>query len=728
MDHLSTAGVQRRSPYRAVAALALAAILFVVDTLVPFGFAVAVLYVVVVLVAGGFGARSITLWTAAGCVGLTVLSYLLAHGDTVFDVALARVIVSLAAIGITTLLTLQNQAVEGALQERARLLDLAQDAIFVRDMSGAVTYWNRGAARLYGWEPAEVVGKIAPQLLHTQFPEPLEQIRQRLLDDGQWDGEIINTRRDGTQVTVAARWSLLRNGRGLPLAVLETNNDITESRRAEDRIRSAELELRLAINTIPAMIWRMDAAGAVDYTNRRWADYVGAEALATLGGNWQAAVVPEDRARVAESVAALLAGGETGEFEARLRRVDGAVRWFLLSAAPLHQDGQVVSWYATAIDIEQRRTAEDALRRTQAQLIDAQTMSQMGSFSFAIGCSDSVWSDEAARIGGFASGAGLTTEMALARTHPDDLARVMACFAEAARGEADIDHVNRLLLPDGTIKYVHVFGRRILDETGQAEVVGAIQDVTAAKRAEQALDEMRAELAHVTRVATLGELTASIAHEVNQPLAGIVTNGQAGLRWLGRATPDLEEVRAAVTRMISDAQRASDVVRRLRDLAKKATPQTAALDINEMIGDAVAVVQRELLNHRVALHLDLAPEVPAVAGDRIQLQQVIINLMVNGMQAMEARSDRPRQLVLQSRLDGGTDVEITVTDTGSGIAPEDMARLFNPFFTTKSQGMGMGLSICRSIVEAHGGRVWASTPAGAGACFHVALPVPGAQA
>ena len=241
-----------------------------------------------------------------------------------------------------------------------------------------------------------------------------------------------------------------------------------------------------------------------------------------------------------------------------------------------------------------------------------------------------------------------------------------------------------------------------------------------AEQAEQALHKTQMELAHVARVATLGELAASIAHEVNQPLAAIVTNGEVGLQWLNHEVPDLAEVREAVGSMISNGRRASEIIHRLRALSRKTETHKVAVDINDAISEVIPLVQQEVLAHRVLLRLDLAPALPAVLGDRVQLQQVIINLIVNGMEAMAPVSGR-RDLGVRSRLDESGQVVVAVEDSGVGIDPENAQRLFNAFFTTKPSGMGMGLSICRSIIENHEGKLWASPNAGPGATFQFAL-------
>jgi C4-dicarboxylate-specific signal transduction histidine kinase len=249
------------------------------------------------------------------------------------------------------------------------------------------------------------------------------------------------------------------------------------------------------------------------------------------------------------------------------------------------------------------------------------------------------------------------------------------------------------------------------------------RDLTEHMLASEALREAQMELAHVTRVTTLGELTASIAHEVNQPLAAVVANAEACLRWLGHGTPDLDAARRSVEWIIDDGNRASEVIRRVRALANKADIEKVPLDVNDVVRETIALVQRELISQQVSLRMELAPALPTILGDRVQLQQVIINLVMNGIEAMQSLTNRPRELLVRSRQDETQQVLVSVTDCGVGISVEDADRLFNPFFTTKSNGMGMGLSICRSIMEAHGGRLWATANVPQGATFQFTLPV-----
>jgi len=579
-----------------VTAIAFAAAIFVVDTFTPLGIAVAALYAVVVLMAGRFLERRGVLVVAFACMALTVLAYLIQHGTT-YGPSLVRCIVSLIAIAITTFLALKSQAAAAMLREQANLLETTHDAIIVRDLNEVITFWNRGAERLYEWSSEEAIGKVSHELLRTEFPAALDDLKSALANADRLEVELVHTRRDGSKVVVASRWSVRRDGAGRPIGTLETNNDITK-----------------------------------------------------------------------------------------------------------------------------RKEAEDALRRSEAYLAEAQMLSQTGSFAWDVATGKVAWSDETYRIFEYNPTREPSIEVVLERTHPEDRAQLSQFLGALSPEQKAWSVEHRLLLPSGAVKHIRVVAHAS-DGADRFEYVGAVMDVTENKRAQEALQQAQAELAHVTRVTTLGELTASIAHEVNQPLAAIVTNGDASLRWLDADPPNLAEARAAIERMIRDGNRASEVIRRLRDMTRKTGPQMAPIDINDVIGDVVAFVQRELMTNRVRLHLDLAASPALIVGDKVQLQQVIINLVMNGIEAMAPVPVGARELTIRSRADGSEQVLVAVQDSGIGIPPEQRDRLFDAFFTTKRDGMGMGLSICRSIVEAHGGTLCALPNEGAGATFQFTLPI-----
>jgi len=484
-------------------------------------------------------------------------------------------------------------------REQARLLDLTHDAIFVRGLDHVISFWNRGAELSYGWTSEEAVGRGGPELLGTVYPGGLDKVMDTVLTTGRWEGELSRTRKDGSEIIVASRWSLEKDPEGQTIGLLEINTDITERKRAQ----------------------------------------------------------------------------------AALERVQAAY------------------------------------------LAEAQSLSHTGSFAWMVGDGEIVWSEECARIYGYAPAHKPTVEALMAMVHPDDRARVQQSYERVVEAGNQIDTEHRLVLADGATKYVHVVAHAIAENGHGRQFVGALMDVTETRLAQEQLQQAQANLAHVARVTTLGQLTASIGHEVNQPLAAIVTNGEAAQRFLRRDPPDLDEVRDALTGMIAEGRRASEIVKRIRSMVQKDTARTVPVDVNALLSESASLVQREVAANRVVLQLEFTPGLPPVPGDAVQLQQVVINLMVNAIQAMADIEGRMRRLVLRSSLDEAGAITVAVQDSGPGFSEDKAAQLFDAFYTTKSDGMGMGLSICRTIIEAHGGRITATAVEGEGAIFSFSLPV-----
>jgi PAS domain S-box-containing protein len=651
-------------------------------------------------------------------------------------------------------------------------------------------------------------------------------------------------------------------------------------RKSFQDIQALQDQLRLVIDTIPALVWSTLPDGSADFLNQRWLEYTGLALEEGLGWGGRSAVHPKDRARFVDEWRAAVAAGEPFEHEVRLRRADGEYRWMLIRAVPLRDElGNIVKWYGTSTDIEDRKRAEEALRE-QASLLN---LTHDTVFVRDMNDVITYWNRGAEDLYGWTreEAVGQVTHQLTQTIFPAPLAEINAALLRTGRWEGELVHMKRdgtqvvvasrwalqrdqqgrpgailetnnditerqraeAKLRDSERRYrnifetagvsiweedfsqvkaaiddlkaqgvrdfrqylaahpefvrqaismvkivdvndatVKLFGAQNKDallrslhaiftpetqDVFAAELVAiaegrtsfesetvlqnlqgdtltvlftmtfppqpakldsvlvSLSDITERRQAEEALRRAQAELAHVTRVMTVGELAASIAHEVNQPLTGVITNGNACLRWLGRTPPDLDEAQEAVRRMIRDGSRASEVMARIRTLLRKAEPQKTRLAINDVIGEVIALAESEVHRNRVLLKTDLAADFPPVLADRIQLQQVLLNLMLNGMEAMRAVTDWSRELIIRSRKEETDAIRVAVQDSGVGIDPEDMDRIFTAFFTTKSEGLGMGLAISRSIIEAHGGRLWVTPNAGPGATFQFTLPTSG---
>ncbi len=372
----------------------------------------------------------------------------------------------------------------------------------------------------------------------------------------------------------------------------------------------------------------------------------------------------------------------------------------------------------------ERQRVEESLRRSETYLAEAQRLTHTGSWVWQVARRDAVYlSDEWYRICGFDPEDGIPTfEQRLQRIHPEDRAKWQDAIDRAVGEKSDYDLEFRIALPGAAVKYIHTVGHPVLDASGELmQFVGSSTDVTERKRAEESLRQAQADLARVNRVTTMGELTASLAHEVNQPIAAAVTNANTCLRWLTRDQPDVEEARAAAMRIVKDGTRAAEIVKRIRLLFKKGTSERELVDINEVIREMIVLLRGEAMRYSILVRTELETHTPRVMADRVQLQQVLMNLMINGIDAMK---DVPgtRELAIKSRRAETDQVLVSVSDTGVGLPPQQSDQVFEAFFTTKPHGTGMGLSISRTIVESHGGRLWAASNSPRGASFCFALP------
>ncbi len=490
-------------------------------------------------------------------------------------------------------------------------------------------------------------------------------------------------------------------------------NEIAERERAEEAVRRSEDRLRLVIDTIPQQIWSGPPDGSLDFCNVQWLSYTGLTQEQVQGEGWQRMLHPDDRERVLKAWRESVANGTPYEQEERHRRADGQYRWFLSRGVPLRDsEGRIIRWYGTNTDIEDRKEAEARLRLV-IDTLPALVWSKLpdGSADFL--------NQRFLEYTGFSLEEGLGWGW-MNEFHPED--RAEEEWRAAFAGGEPFEREARLRRADGAYRWFLLRAVPLRDERGNVvKWYGTSTDIEDRKRAEEALQEAQDKLAHVTRTQAMGELAAAIAHEVNQPLTAIVTNANFSLRQLKGSSPNLDELRTAITEIVNDGTRASAVISRIRGLLVKGSPRRTELDINEIIQEVITLLRNELNRNRIQLRTELAANLPRVQGDAVQLQQVLINLIMNALEAMRLSTEQPRKLLIRSAKNSDG-IWVQVQDSGPGIKPELADGIFEPFFTTKTEGIGMGLAISRSIIESHGGQL-SLVSASQGALFQFTLPI-----
>ena len=506
---------------------------------------------------------------------------------------------------------------------------------------------------------------------------------------------------------------------------------VTEREKAEAEVRElakgleAKIRRLVDANVVGIVMWNLE--GAISGANDAFLRIVqyDRDDIASGRVRWTDLTPAAWRDHDERAVADLKATGVVQPFEKEYLRKDGSRVPVLLGGALFEGSGK--EGVAFVLDLSDQKRAERALRRSEAFLAGGQRLSQTGTFSWRMATDEVTWSEQLYRIYELEIGVPVTPELISTRIHPEDVSLLakMKMVDQTQGAASDFEWQYRLMMPDHSIKYLHAVAHATRDEDGQLEYIAAVQDVTASRLSEEARDKARSELAHVARVTSLGTLAASIAHEVNQPLAGIITNASTCLRMMSADPPDVEGARETMRRTIRDGNRAADVITRLRGLFGRKEARTELVDLNAATRDVIGLLLSELQRSGVILRVELADKLPAVMGDRVQLQQVILNLLRNASEAMSSVEDRPRQLVIRTERDGGGRVRLTVQDAGVGFEPQSVNSLFEEFYTTKGSGMGIGLSVSRSIIESHHGRIWAAPNNGPGATFAFALPCGG---
>jgi PAS domain S-box-containing protein len=441
-------------------------------------------------------------------------------------------------------------------------------------------------------------------------------------------------------------------------------------------------------------------------------------------------VHPDDRAFIEGVIESRRSSPDDYEYDFRIILPDGETRHLHSVSRPvLSEDGALLEYVGTTMDVTERKQAEDLLRRSEASLHEAQRIGRMGSWSQDAASGAMSATPELYRIFGLDPGKDRLTRQVLGQSiHPDDRANVVAAIERGRSANAVIEVDHRIVLPDGTIRYVHGASHPIFADGGAVvEWIGTVMDVTELRQAEEALRQAYADLARASRVSIIGELTAALAHEVNQPIAAAVANANAALRFLAGDSPNLEEARAAVEAIASNGARAADIISRTRRLFEKGAPQRELTAVDDVVRETVLLLGGEALRHAVAIRTSATEDAPPIVADRVQLQQVLMNLILNGIEAVKEVDGR-REIAIRSQIADGVEIMVSVSDTGVGLPSEHADRLFDTFFTTKAHGTGMGLSISRSIIAGHGGRLWAEPNEPHGAVFRFTLPLASAPA
>jgi PAS domain S-box-containing protein len=514
-------------------------------------------------------------------------------------------------------------------------------------------------------------------------------------------------------------------GVGIPLLFLAAL--IEERLRGENNLRESESRFQIVADAAPVLIWMAGVDKLCTFFNKPWLDFTGRSMEQELGNGWAQGVHQGDLERCLQIYTSAFDARQPFVMQYRLRRNDGEYRWISDQGVPRHDpQGRFAGYIGSCLDVTELVNKDQALRESEERMRMAAEAVNLGIWEWDL-IRDEVWATNARRalVGWPASGKIAWNDF-MGRLHPDDRDRVRNIVDKAIRSGEGFDSEYRLILPDGIVRWMSTRGSVHFDETEKpVRVLGISIDITARKEAELEAERDRAELSHLSRVALMGEMSASIAHELNQPLAGILSNAAAGQRFIDRGDIDHREIRELLGDIIADGRRASDVVRGIRGMLKKEQMARRSVHLNEVVMDAARMASPAAVLRSCAVETSLDPNSQAINGDPVQLQQVLLNLMINAFDAMRDIPPSRRKVFIATQSNGDGTVRTSVRDHGIGISEGMQDRLFDPFFSTKSEGLGMGLAIVRSIVEAHGGTITAENARDGGALFEFVLPTNG---
>jgi len=504
---------------------------------------------------------------------------------------------------------------------------------------------------------------------------------------------------------------------------------IEERATGEDELRESESRFQIVADAAPVLIWMAGVDKLCTFFNKPWLQFTGRSMEQELGNGWAEGVHQDDMQRCLQVYASAFDARQSFVMQYRLRRHDGEYRWVSDQGVPRYDThGMFAGYIGSCVDVTELVNKDRALQESEERMRVAAEAVNLGIWEWDLS-KDEIWATNARRalLGLPASGTIALADF-ITRLHPDDRDRVRRIMDDAIHSGEDFDSEYRLILPDGIVRWMSTRGSVHFDDAGKpSRVLGISIDITERKQAELDAQQDRAELSHLSRVALIGEMSASIAHELNQPLAGILSNAAAGQRFIDQGDVNLGEIRELLGDIIADGRRATDVMRGIREMVKKGQVVRRPVDLNEVVLDAVRMISPDAVLRSCQVETSLDPNLRAIEGDPVQLQQVLLNLVINAFDAMRDTPASNRKVVIATQSNGDATVRTSVRDYGAGISEEMRDRVFHPFFTTKSEGLGMGLAIVRSIIESHGGTITIENADGGGAQFDFVLPANGSS-
>jgi PAS domain S-box-containing protein len=596
--------------------------------------------------------------------------------------------------------------------------------------TGDIRYWSEMCFRLLGFDPAGPLPRFE-EFVQRVHPDDQTVLREgfdkavREKADFELDYRVVHPERGVRDIHVVGHAVL--DGSGNLDEFVGTVIDVTDRKHAEEALQKSQLYLSEGQRLAHMGSWAFNPSGFFEYWSQELFEIYGLDSQkgAPTLAQYLDIVHPQDRDFMANTIKRMQAERSGCDVKKRIVLPDGELRYIRCVGIPVVEGEILKGFLGTAIDVTEQELLTQELERRQAHLTEAQKLTHTGSWAWRPADRKTVHlSEEWYRIYGFDPAEGAPTwEEYFERVHPEDRVKWTGMIERAIVEKADYDQEFRILFPNGKVKWIRTVGHPVLSDTGDLEqFVGSSTDVTELKSAEQERERLRqlvADLAHTNRVSTLGEMAASLAHEIKQPIAAAITSANSCIEWLAHQPPNLDRARAAAARIDKYGNRAAEIIDRIRSFYRKSPPQRELVDVNGIIQEMLALLNGEANRYSVAMGTELAADLPTITADRVQLQQVFMNLMLN---AIEAMKDSSGELTVKSQLQDGQ-LQFSVSDTGPGLPAGSVDQMFSAFFTTKSQGSGMGLAISRSIVESHGGRLWASTNSGGGATFHFTLPI-----